>query len=241
MFDSYSGHQLLNDLRQFCDGLFLIEDLRSERKSDNTLVTKVDREISDFFKRHPATQAFTFYSEEDFSSLVFPALILDPIDGTRELVAGRAECAVSACYMPTPHLKDAACLIFNPFTGFGMSSDDAPVWTSAPVTHRPLGMVSRSEWESGLYSEAGAFDLVPRGSIAYKLALLAAGSIDFVVTKKPKNIWDIAAGTHLCWQRGIQLWSQGEVVTRFDKAAIEGPLLWCRPELATSLRGSFSI
>lgn len=240
MFVSYSGHQLLTDLRQFCDGLFLIEDLKTERKSDNTFVTEIDRQISEFFKRHPATQGFSFYSEEDFSSLVFPALVLDPIDGTRELVAGRAECAVSACFMPTPDLKDAASLIFNPFTGFGLSSDDAAVWTPAPATHRPLGMVSRSEWESGLYSETGAFDLVPRGSIAFKLGLLAAGSIDFVVTKKPKNIWDIAAGTHLCWQRGIALWSNGKALTRFDAPAIDGPLLWCRPELATSLREIFS-
>lgn len=241
MFVSYSGHQLLNDLRQFCDGLFLMSALQTERKSDNTLVTQIDQQISEFFKQHPATRGFTFYSEEDHSGLRFPALVLDPIDGTRELAAGRAECAVSACFMPGPELKDAASLVFNPFTGFGLSSDQPAVWTPEPVTHRPLGMVSRSEWEHGLYPEVGAFDLVPRGSIAFKLALLAAGSIDFVVTRRPKHIWDIAAGTHLCWQRGIQLWSQGAVVTRLSHAQIAGPLLWCRPELATSLRATFSV
>jgi myo-inositol-1(or 4)-monophosphatase len=101
-------------------------------------------------------------------------------------------------------------------------------------------LVSRSEWDSKIFStKAGEFDLIPRGSIAFKLALLASGAADFVVSLRPKNIWDIAAGTMLCHQRGIQLWSADTRLAELSQETYSAPLIWCRPELRTTLSEIF--
>jgi len=67
------------------------------------------------------------------------------------------------------------------------------------------GEVSRSEWKKGLFTNRSTskFALSPVGSIAYKLARLSNAQSDFVVSLRPKNIWDIAAGTVLCQQAGF--------------------------------------
>ena len=55
------------------------------------------------------------------------------------------------------------------------------------------------------------------GSIAYKLGLLAAGACDVVISKRPKNVWDIAGGVLICHARGILSFSEGEPITRLNK------------------------
>jgi myo-inositol-1(or 4)-monophosphatase len=240
MFAPYFGQQLLSDIRHFCDSLSDINYTESKLKSDNTLITEIDTKISNFFKQHPSAKDYHFYSEEEYSSLKFPSLILDPIDGTRELVAGRAECAVSAAFMNTPELSDGYALILNPFTGFSLTTSDKPSWVPRELTRKPLGLVSRSEWEANAFNNLnGEFDLIPRGSIAFKLALLASGSADFVVSLKSKNIWDIAAGTMLCHQRGIEMWSADQRITELNKSNYSAPLIWCRPNLIATLRETF--
>ncbi|HNO25320.1 MAG TPA: inositol monophosphatase family protein, partial [Leptospiraceae bacterium] len=59
-------------------------------------------------------------------------------------------------------------------------------------------LVSKSEHREGLYSDSFWKDqgnIVPKGSIAYKLALSALSESDICISLKPKNIWDICAGT----------------------------------------------
>ncbi|MFP5491514.1 MAG: inositol monophosphatase family protein [Bacteriovoracia bacterium] len=240
MFAPYLGQQLLSELRHFCDSLSDINYTETKLKSDNTFITEIDTKISEFFKQHSAAKGYHFYSEEEHTSLQFPALILDPIDGTRELVAGRAECAVSAAFMSSPKLVDGHALILNPFTGYSLSSHDKASWIPQKINRRPLGLVSRSEWEANLFtSKKGEFDLIARGSIAFKLALLASGAADFVVSLKPKNIWDIAAGTMLCHQRGIEMWCADALITDLSQEKYSAPLIWCRPELRAILRETF--
>jgi myo-inositol-1(or 4)-monophosphatase len=64
--------------------------------------------------------------------------------------------------------------------------------------------VGRGEWER--HREA-PFTVRPTGSIAYKLALVAAGLADATWTVSPRHEWDVAAGTALVLAAG------GEVVT----------------------------
>lgn len=240
MFAPYLGQQLLTDLRHFCDSISDINSTETKLKSDNTFITEIDIKISNFFKHHSTAKGYHFYSEEEHSSLEFPALILDPIDGTRELVAGRAECATSVAFMHSSRLSDGYALILNPFTGFSLTTADKASWSPQKINRRPLGLVSRSEWEANIYQGIrGEFDLIPRGSIAFKLALLASGAADFVVSLKPKNIWDIAAGTMLCQQRGIELWSGSKKISDLGQANYSAPLIWCRPELHATLSETF--
>ena len=176
---------------------------------------------------------FNFYSEEDHGGLEFPSLILDPIDGTQGLSRGLAECSISLAIMKNPNIDGGWGWVFNPFTGFEICSDD-PFFPAINYQESFLScLVSRSEWDKGLYekesSDSRVF-LAPKGSIALKLGYLASGACEFVVSKKPKNIWDIAAGTILCKQRGIKLFLGKVEQNKLDAERLNAPLIWCREE-----------
>ena len=66
---------------------------------------------------------------------------------------------------------------------------------------------SRSETNRGLWrSYANIFrELKPVGSVAYKLGLTAAGIGDIFATLRPKNEWDICAGTCIINESGGKL------------------------------------
>jgi len=59
--------------------------------------------------------------------------------------------------------------------------------------------IRRGEWEP--FRSAG-FEVIPTGSVAYKLALVAAGLADATWTLQPKSEWDVAAGTALVLAAG---------------------------------------
>lgn len=210
------------------------ENLGLVQKADLSPVTEIDLFISEEVKKklqgHPELSHYHFYSEEDQVSSAFPCAILDPIDGTRELVRGYPEVALSLALMSSP--EEGWAWIYNPFTGFSLSSDDIFVPAPCRNSEIKIGLTSRSEWEKGLYINTPKKNMhvFPRGSIAFKLGLLAAGACDFVVTKRGKNIWDIAAGTLLCEKRGLFLYHQGKRIEKLDMLRLDGPLYWCHPE-----------
>jgi|GEM_PF-483607 myo-inositol-1(or 4)-monophosphatase len=220
-----------------------LKSLDAAEKKDGTLVTQVDLMVHDFIESKlrelEVDTVLNFVSEEsdlnhDVSS--FPALVLDPIDGTKELTSGLSECCVSLAYLAGPDIKKDAGWgwLYNPLSGFQLSSDQ-PV-SAGPALNKQvlLGLVSRTEFEKGIFAnERPCHDvvIVPKGSIAFKLGLLASGACDFVVSRRPKNLWDIAAGTLLCRDRGHHFYTEhGEAKSWKD---LEGSqfLLWCRPAI----------
>jgi myo-inositol-1(or 4)-monophosphatase len=62
-----------------------------------------------------------------------------------------------------------------------------------------LVLASRSEVNRGEWKRFSnePFEVKPVGSVAYKLALVAAGLADATWTLTPKNEWDVAAGVAL--------------------------------------------
>lgn len=225
------------------------KDIEVNLKSDNTIVTEIDLFVSTLLKEklknHPTFSNYNFFSEEEFDKLIFPSAILDPIDGTRELAKGRAECAVSLALMKTPELSDPSNYgwLYNPFSGFSLDSDIPFVPSNNKSIQKILGMVSRSEFEKGYFKDFINIDpkieITPRGSIAFKLGLLASGGCDFVLSLSPKNIWDIAAGSVLCAQRGIKMYQNGVEITRLDQIHIKGILLWAPENIAQDLWAKF--
>lgn len=227
------------------------QDVQVNLKADNTIVTEIDLFVSTLLKEklnsHPEYKNYNFFSEEEFDKLIFPSAILDPIDGTRELVKGRAECAVSLALMQTPSLADPSNYgwLYNPFSGFSLDSDTPFVASNNKSTQRILGMVSRLEFEKGYFKDFINIDpkieITPRGSIAFKLGLLASGGCDFALSLSPKNIWDIAAGSVLCAQRGIKMYQNGVEITSLDQVHMKGILMWAPETLAQELWAKFKI
>ena len=220
----------------------LFKTLKTHKKVDNTLVTEIDLFICKTIKSEVMGlgefRDYHYFSEEDHSDLNFPALILDPIDGTKGLISGYPDCSVSLALMENNKIEQGWGWIFNPFTGLDISSNH--IFTKAPNVPggKLIGLVSRSEWNRGDFQDVdqNRFALAPKGSIALKLGLLAAGAVDFVITRRKKQIWDIAAGSILCSARDIFLFDNKSQIVALTNKIQEAPMLWCRKDHYNELK-----
>ncbi|MCT4642543.1 MAG: hypothetical protein N4A33_09640 [Bacteriovoracaceae bacterium] len=202
------------------------KDINITYKLDKTIVTDVDVYISKIFKeeflgKYPF---LNFYSEEDQESFKYPMIIIDPIDGTKEFSQLKDECSISFGIYYSPNLDDIRNFswIYNPFNNFEISS--IKIVKESSHQYLDKGLVSNTEFEMGLFKKD--VNIVPIGSIAYKLGLLAAGHCLFVETRRAKNIWDIMAGSHISYLRGKKLLQNGIELTKLDKMFFEPAMRW---------------
>lgn len=137
--------------------------------------------------------------------------VVDPLDGTREFVKGIPEWCVSIGLVENG--RPLAGGIYNPqtketFLGSlhtGITYNGTPAKPKAATTLKGAVVlasrseVSRGEWDP--FASAG-FVTRPMGSVAYKLARVAAGLDEVTFTLVPKNEWDVAAGVALVESAG---------------------------------------
>lgn len=147
--------------------------------------------------------------------------IVDPIDGTKEFIKNIPEYAISVALVEN-HLPILAA-IYNPLTdelfhaeiGKGLWLNDQPVRCSLPNSEKLIILASRTEFEKGAWEPfMGECEIKPIGSIAYKLALLAAGKAHATFSLGPKSEWDIAAGVLLVQEGG------GLVTDKYKKSFV---------------------
>jgi myo-inositol-1(or 4)-monophosphatase len=142
--------------------------------------------------------------------------------------------------MQTPKIDnpDNFAWLYNPFSGFALDTKMPFILTAEKSTQKFFSFVSRTEFHKGHYNKYlnnPQLDITPRGSIAFKLGLLASGACDFIISLEPKNVWDIAAGTILCAQRGISFYENGKRVTMLDRQSYNGALIWVSDILAPAV------
>ncbi len=132
--------------------------------------------------------------------------VVDPIDGTREFIEGIPEWCVSIGLLEGG--VPVAGGIYNPATeemvvgslADGVTLNGSSVTVTRPDTDdRVSVLASRSEIRRGEWErfQNGRFDVRPCGSVAYKMALVAAGLADATWTLVGKSEWDVAGGTAL--------------------------------------------
>ncbi|HTM64060.1 MAG TPA: 3'(2'),5'-bisphosphate nucleotidase CysQ [Gammaproteobacteria bacterium] len=134
--------------------------------------------------------------------------VVDPIDGTREYIAGIPEYAVSVALVENG-LPVIAC-VFNPergemfsaLRGGGVYLNGKPVKCKQTCGDKLSLLASRSEVKRGEWDRFQHHEIKVIGSIAYKLALIAAGFADATFSLGPKSEWDIAAGVLLVQEAG---------------------------------------
>ncbi len=203
-------------------------------KNDGSPVTELDLSLSSHIEllMEKNFSGVTFYSEEKFSEWKFPLLALDPLDGTQEYIDGRDEWAISIGVFENENFEGEGW-VYNPKSG---ECFDHGVLENFKSKKKYRGEVSRSEWKKGLFTNKSTekYELVPLGSIAYKLGRLSGHKCDFVISLRPKNIWDIAGGTILCQEAGYKFYSEGKEVTKVEKL-YQPPLIWCREEMFSEL------
>ena len=134
--------------------------------------------------------------------------IIDPVDGTREIVAGIPEWAVSVglwedgkpLYGWLYNAQHNVVWHGGPGIGAWAGSDKVSVKKGNALDSLLVG-VSRTDLNKGRVP-----DIEPRpkgiGSIAYKLGLVGIGDIDATISVTPKNIWDIAGGIPIIFGAG---------------------------------------
>ena len=137
--------------------------------------------------------------------------VVDPLDGTKEFVEGLPEWCVSVGLVEDG--RAIAGGIANPATrefflgavGRGVTYNGRPAGVSErPTIEGAIVLASRSELGRGHWERyrSAAFVVRPMGSVAYKMALVAAGIVDATWTLAPKHEWDVAAGTALVLAAG---------------------------------------
>ncbi|MDD9859992.1 MAG: 3'(2'),5'-bisphosphate nucleotidase CysQ [Nitrospira sp.] len=191
------------------------EGFQIYRKADSSPVTSADLAANDIL-HHALTTAFpddAWLSEESPDTpgrLSQPRVwIVDPIDGTKYFIKGLPQYSISVAL--ADHAQPVLGVIYNPATdelfsaihGHGARLNGKPI----PATDRSSGRLSLLVNPTRLGSNelqpfTGNAHLHPMGSIAYSLALVAAGHADGTVNFDPLHEWDVVAGWLLVNEAG---------------------------------------
>jgi myo-inositol-1(or 4)-monophosphatase len=157
---------------------------------------------------------YGWVSEESASPIIRPRFwLVDPIDGTSAFLRGRREFSVSVALIEAGRpIAAAVCNpatdeLFDAYAGGGVRLNGAPVRTTNKATLDGANlMISRTEYDRlDWHKNLGDITVEAISSIAYKLALVAAGHCDATVTVWGKSTWDVAAGDLLVCEAGGQI------------------------------------
>ncbi|PNY80046.1 3'(2'),5'-bisphosphate nucleotidase CysQ [Deinococcus koreensis] len=176
--------------------------------------------------------------------------IVDPIDGTKEYASASPDYCVSIglCVDGEPVLgvvyAPATDELFSAVVGQGVQKG------GQRVNHAPAGSLRPGSWriavsDTEFQRELSRHDLpgmAPSGSIALKLARIAAGEADATFTMSPRSEWDIAAGHALLRAAGGELRRRDGAAIRYNAAQpqIEQGIIGGRPGALEWLEGELA-
>jgi myo-inositol-1(or 4)-monophosphatase len=228
---------------------FMLGAIEAHYKTGHDPVTEADRALDAVLRKELLRDGEGWLSEEsvdDFTRLNKSRVwVVDPLDGTREFVAGIPEFCTSVAMVEDG--RPVAGGIYNPSTDetFLGSVESGVTYHGKPA--RPsqrkslngaLVLASRSEVKRGEWKrfENADFRIRPMGSVAYKLALVSAGLADITFTLVPKHEWDVAAGVALLKSSGgfVSTLDHGPLHFNQSHPLIKG-LIACGPFMADEL------
>jgi myo-inositol-1(or 4)-monophosphatase len=219
----------LVEARMLLEG-FAAGGIASSRKFNQDPVTEADLALDQLLRELLVDVGEGWLSEEtrdDRSRLRLRRVwVVDPLDGTKEFVAGIPEWCVAVGLV-----EDGVAVaggILNPSAGFlalgadgagcflngiGVATSDTATLEQATIL-ASRSEVDRGEWEHWIKS---GLQVRPMGSVAYKLARVACGLADATWTLVPKNEWDVAAGVALVNASGGRVVSTDGSEPRFNR------------------------
>jgi myo-inositol-1(or 4)-monophosphatase len=218
--------------RYFRDGGYQVDS-----KGKNNPVTTADFEADSKLKQilRDAFPAYGWLSEEtvdnDDRLTRERVWIVDPLDGTKEFIKGIPEFVVAIAladrgvpmmgvtYNPIKHE------LFCGVRGAGCYLDGKAVTVSHTRTlDFATILASRSETARGEWKAyEGRVIVKAIGSVAYKLALVAAGHADATFTLTPKSEWDIASGVALIIAAGGRVTDLHGEEMHFNRRDVKTP------------------
>jgi myo-inositol-1(or 4)-monophosphatase len=238
----------LDAARQIFSG-FTLGAIEAEYKAGHDPVTEADKAVDAALRQELLRDGEGWLSEEsadDRSRLDKKRVwIVDPLDGTREFIAGIPEFCVSVAMVQDG--IPVAGGVCNPATNevflgsleSGVTYNGKPVHASQRKSLKgALVLASRSETKRGEWKrfEKGLLEVRPMGSVAYKLALVSAGLADATFTLTPKHEWDVAGGAALVSSAGGFVSTlQNSALQCNNKSPLLSGLLACGPFLRDEL------
>ncbi len=200
------------------------------QKKDGSLLTAADLDVNDVLHEmlSKARPDYGWLSEEgpDDPQRLSRRLcwILDPIDGTRSFAGGRDEWCVALALVEDG--KPMISGIHHPLTrklylaerGKGASCNGAAIKVHDGASLAGARLAARSQARRRL--EGSGYEQVNVAHVPQlaRLALLAEGSVDIVLSLGWKHDWDVAAGALLVSEAGGKITTERGAAMIFNQA-----------------------
>lgn len=190
-------------------------ELQIFRKAGGSPVTNADLAVDALLKERltAARPVYGWLSEEtadDSDRLTREQVFMvDPIDGTRAYIAGRpwwvVSVAVAEAGRPVAGVIYNAALeeTYEAAEGQGALLNGKPIRCAAATSLEACTMLADPAlFASGWDEPWPVMQVERRNAVAYRMALVAAGTFDAAVALNDKNDWDIAAGLVIAREAG---------------------------------------
>jgi myo-inositol-1(or 4)-monophosphatase len=210
----------------------------------------VDRRLAEVLRA--ARPAYGWRSEEE-DEAVQPgrglAFIVDPIDGTRDFLAGGREWTIALAVVEAG--RPTAAVVFAPVlaelyaasAGGGAFLDRVPIRAAVGTRLADARIAGPRRYARSALDAAGvpadALRFVP--SLAYRLTLVAAGAVDLAIAGPDAHDWDLAAADLLVHEAGAVLVDLGGRPPAYAAPGSRHPALVAAPAaLAGEVRALIS-
>jgi myo-inositol-1(or 4)-monophosphatase len=192
---------------------FFRDGVKSWHKKPNDPVSEADLAVDALLKEKlcGARPDYGWLSEESGQSgSTATRWVVDPIDGTRAFIEGKPEFTICVALV-----RDGApviAAIYNPASeelfeasaGGGAFLNGKPIQASGHASLMEARfLASRRTFERhGWLARTAKADFAYRNSIAYRMALVAAGKFDAAISLTEKSDWDVVAADLLVREAG---------------------------------------
>ncbi len=201
---------------------YFCKNPRAQQKADGTSVSEADFAVDTALRDllTGARPGYGWLSEEtednDARLDCERVWVVDPIDGTRAFLKEKPEWTIAAALVEAG--RPVIGVVYNPASneffhavqGQGTQLNGTRVGVSDPVALKnssliaSQGLLGRNIWDLPWPPVQTQWV----NSIAYRLALVAAGQFDGTLSMSPKNDWDLAAAELLVQEAGGTMTTQ---------------------------------
>ncbi|MBC6981039.1 3'(2'),5'-bisphosphate nucleotidase CysQ [Caulobacter sp. 17J80-11] len=161
--------------------------------------------------------------------------VVDPIDGTVAFMKGKPWWTVALAVVedeqPVAAVVYAPALdeLYEAAAGQGARRNGQPIRASDADSLEDAAMLADAKlFERDIWADPWpAMRFEKRNSIAYRMALVAAGAFDAAVALSPKHDWDVAAGALIAAEAGAITTDHRGRPFRFNQPVPAQPSLVC--------------
>ncbi|MEH0073658.1 3'(2'),5'-bisphosphate nucleotidase CysQ [Pannonibacter sp. Pt2] len=171
--------------------------------------------------------------------------VVDPIDGTRAFLAGKDEWTISLAVVENG--RPVVAVLLNPVRGelFTAVAGCGTRLNGRLVTARvredltgatllgPQGLLNRAAEEGGIVPSGTI------GSLAYRIAKVAAGDVDLAAARANAHDWDLAAADLLVQEAGGRLTDWSGAACLYNREALQHPELVAAGEALSPKASAF--